>query len=210
MRFTTPLSYLFGGLLIAIILVLSAAGPRSAFAHGGSHAGPVVKQMGKEAALEATLPKSAKSIKKIVAVDQEAVMWAEETYGVRLKKGIYSYFIAQDEQSGETIGGAVVRRSPFRQGRLSLAVGLDAERQVTNVALISINKNYFFELEESISKGIISTYRGMSIAQITNAKELSFSNKTQQQFAVALRDATVLLATLMNSTQQNSDEEVGG
>lgn len=210
MRFVTPLLHPLGVLLIAIYVTSVVTIPRSALAHGGSHAGPVVTQMNNETALEVTLPKSVKSIKKIVIVDQDAVTWAEETYGVRLKEGLYSYFLAQDEQSGEIIGGAVVKRSPFRQGKLSLAVGLDAERRVTNVALMSINKNYLFELEKNIGKGIISTYRGMSVAQITNAKELSFTNKTQQQFAAALRDATVLLATLMNSTQNRVDKAAGG
>ena len=210
MRFSRPFSYSFGGLLLAFVVVLIAAGPRSALAHGGSHAGPVVTQMNKEAALKAILPPSAKVIKKIAVVDQEVVTWVEENYGVRLKEGLYSYFLAQDEQNGEIIGGAVVKRSPFRKGKLSLAVGVDAERRVTNVALMSINKNYLFELERDVGKGVIPTYKGMSIEQVKNAKELSFTNKTQQQFAVALRDATALLVTLMYSKQEISDSETGG
>ena len=204
--FLNPLRILLIVIAVASVVVL----PSSVFAHGGSHAGPVVTQMNKETALEVAIPESAKAIKKIAVVDQAMMAWAEETYGVRLKEGLYSYFIAEDKSSGEVVGGAIVKRTPFRKGKLSIAVGLDGDQQVTNVALMSINKNYLFELERDVGKGVISNYNGMTVDQIVNAKELSFNNKTQQQFAVALREAAVLLSTLMHSKQDIANSEAGG
>ena len=199
------------GILLVVIAITSAVIiPTSALAHGGSHAGPVVTQMNKETALAAAIPGLAKPVKKIAVVDQEMTKWAEEIYGVRLKEGLYSYFIAQDERSEEVVGGAIVKRAPFRKGKLSIALGIDADKQVTNVALMSINKNYLFELDRDVGKGVISKYKGMTVDQVSNAKELSFNNKTQQQFAVALREAAVLLSTLMYSKQDISISEAGG
>lgn len=195
---------------VVFAVVSAVVLPVSVFAHGGSHAGPVVTQMNKEAALEAAIPESAKAIKKIAVVDQEMAVWAEETYGVRLKEGLYSYFIAKDDRSGEVVGGAIVKRAPFREGKLSITVGLDSDQQVTNVALMSINKNYLFELERDVGKGVISNYNGMTVDQVSHAKELSFNNKTQQQFAVALREAAVLLSTLMHGKEDIAISEAGG
>lgn len=204
------LSYSLVGSLMWFTVLCVALWTQNVPAHGGAHAGPVVEQMNKETALELTLPKSVTVIKKLEAVNQEAVAWAEATYGVRLKEGLYRYFLAQDEQSGEIVGGAIVRRSKFRQGKLTLTVGLDAEQHVTNIALMSINKNYLLELETDFTEGVISTYRGQSVEQVTNAKALSFANKTEQAFAIGIRDATVLLATLMSSKRHADSERKGG
>ena len=195
---------------VVLTIVSAVVLPASVFAHGGIHAGPVVTQMNEEAALEAAIPKSAEAIKKLAVVNEEMAAWAEEIYGTRLKEGLYSYFIVQDENSGEVVGGAIVKRAPFRKGKLSLALGIDADRKVTNVALMSINKNYLFELDRDVGKGIISNYNGMTVDQVSNAKELSFNNKTQQQFAVALREAAVLLSTLMHSKKDIAISEAGG
>ena len=209
-----PVSAMFLSPLKVLPVVFAVASavflPVSAFAHGGSHAGPVVTQMNKEAALEAAIPESAKAIKKLAVVDQEMAAWAEETYGLRLKEGLYSYFIAEDKSSGAVVGGAIIKRAPFRKGKLSIAVGLDGDQQVTNVALMSINKNYLFELERDVGKGVISNYNGMTVDQVSHARELNFNNKTQKQFAAALREAAVLLSTLMYSKQDISISEAGG
>lgn len=192
------ISVLLSGLLVA------SAGiwVQNAQAHSSAHVGSEVVQINKVAALEATLPSPAKAVKKIEVLDQEATAWADETYGVRLSEGLYSYFLAQDEQSNEIIGGAMVQRSRFQRGRLSLAVGVDANQHITNVVLVSTNKNYLAELKTNVGEEVISFYRGMSVKEIANAKALRFASKTAREFAVAVRNAAVLLATLMNSEQQ--------
>jgi len=197
------------GLLIAVLLVGTTIWAQTVKAHGGGHIGLIETQMDKKAALDATLPSSAKIIKKMVVLDQQAITWASEIYGVRLKEGVYRYFLAQDKQNGKNIGGSVVQTSRFRRGELSLVVGLDANQRITNVVLMGVNKNYLFELETNVGKGIIFTYQGMSVNEIVNAEALSYTNKTVQEFAVVLRDATVLLATLMRSKQHTANKSQG-
>ncbi len=193
---TASFKYL-GGVLMLMIATSISGSPKIAHAHGSVHAGPIVEQVNQESALDAALPLPAKMVKKIEVLDQDDVAWARETYGVNLNKGVYSYYLAKDEESGEVVGGAVINRSRFLDGKLSLALGLDADLRVASVVVMSANRSYLFELKATVGNGTIESYSGMSVEEVVTAKELSYSNKTVREFAATLRDATALLATLM-------------
>lgn len=85
--------------------------------------------------------------------------------------------MAQDETSGEIVGGVIVRRSKYCRGKLTFAVGLDTAQRITNVVLISINKNYLIEFKTDVNKEGFPDYAGMSIGEIVSARALSYTSK---------------------------------
>jgi len=185
------LSYLFAPLLV---LGLSLGINQSAEAHKG-HAGPMVNFMKNKAALKEMLPADAKITKRKQPLDDEAAKWAEEQYGVDLDSKIHSYYLAVDKKDKSFRGAAYVSKVNYRHGDLKFAVGIDADKRVTQVAILGINEKYVVDFEGNVGTGLIADYAGLSLKElVAKADELASSDKATREFATAVRDASVLLA----------------
>ena len=192
------MSYLLAPLLV---IGLTFGINQAAQAHKG-HAGPQVTFMKTKAALKEMLPSGAKIVKRKQPLKGDAVEWAEKTWGVELDDEIYSYYLATDKQSGATLGAAYITQAHYRHGDLKLAVGIDAENNITQAAILGINEKYVVDFDGNVGTGLIGDYAGLSLEElIAKADELASSDKATREFAAALRDAVVLLAAFMHTAK---------
>ncbi len=183
------LTYLF-----APLLVLGLGVSQSVEAHKG-HAGPMVSFMKTKAALKQMLPADARITKRKQPLDDEAVEWAEEQFDADLDSKIYSYYLATDRGDKSFRGAAYVSQMHYRHGDLKFAVGIDADKRVTQVAILGVNEKYVVDFEGSVGTAIIADYAGLSLAElVSKAQKLASADKASREFAAAVRDAAVLLA----------------
>jgi len=188
------LCYLFTSVLAVCFVFGFSTWSQNAQAHKG-HAGPMVSFMKNKAALKEMLPTGAKIVKRKQPLKADAIEWAEKTYGVELDDDVYSYYLATDKKSGAVLGAAYVTQVHYRHGDLKLAVGIDAESRITQVAILGINEKYVVDFEGNVGTGLIKDYAGLSLNELTaKADELASSDKATREFAAAVRDAAVLLA----------------
>jgi len=196
-----PLSYLFAPLLAMSLAFGLSAWPKDAEAHKG-HAGSMITFMKTKAALKAMLPKGAKIVKRKQPLKEDAVEWAEKTYGVELDDEVYSYYLASDKKGGATLGAAYITQARYRHGDLKIAVGIDAENTITQAAILGINEKYVVDFDGNVGTGLIGDYAGLSLEElIAKEDELASSDKATREFATAVRDAAVLLAAFMHTAK---------
>ncbi len=190
-----PLAYLLAPLLTIVTLGVSV----NAQAHKG-HAGPNVEFIKNKAALKSMLPAGSKIVKRKQPLKKEAVAWAEKTYGVELDDKLYSYYLATDKRSKAVTGAAYVGKVNYRHGDLKFAVGIDANNQITEAAILGVNEKYVVDFEGNVGTGLIADYAGLSLKELTaKADELASSDKATREFAAAIRDAAVLLAAFIKT-----------
>lgn len=193
-----PLSYLLTPVL-TICLTLGIT--QNAQAHKG-HAGPMIDFMKSKAALKEMLPSGAKIVKRKQPLEESAIEWAEKTYGVELDEKVYSYYLATHKTDKTVMGAAYVSKTHYRHGDLKFAVGMDADHRITQAAILGVNEKYVVDFEGNVGTGLIADYAGLSLKElIAKADELASSDKATREFAVAVRDAAVLLAAFMQKTQ---------
>lgn len=193
------LSYLFAPLLaVSIAFGIS----QNAHAHEG-HAGPLVTFMQTKAALKTMLPAGARIVKRKQPLGDNAVEWADSTYGVELDDGLFSYYLATDKTSKATTGAAYVGKASYRQGDLKFAVGIDANNRITQAAILGVNKKYAVDFEGNVGIGLIADYAGLSIKElIAKAEQLTSSDdKATREFAALVRDAAALLAAFVHGNK---------
>lgn len=190
-----PFTHLLTPVLAICLTLAIASWPQDAEAHKG-HAGPMVTFMKSKAALKTMLPTGAKIVKRKQPLNDDAIERAETTYGVELDEQIYSYYLATDKKSGKILGAAYVTETHYRHGDLKIAVGINADNHLTQAAILGINEKYVVDFEGNVGTGLIADYAGLSLqAVIAKANELASSDKATREFAAAVRDAAVLLAT---------------
>ncbi len=191
----SPLAYLFAPLLVVGLSV----GSQNVQAHKG-HAGSTVDFIKKKAALKEMLPAGAKIVKRKQPLKADKVEWAKKTYRVELDDKLYSYYRATDKQSDVIVGAAYVGKTNYRHGDLEFAVGIGADHRLTQAAILSINEKYVVDFEGNVGTGLIADYAGLSLEElIAKADELASSDKATREFAVAIRDAAVLLAAFIRN-----------
>ncbi len=192
-----PVINLFAPLLALGLAFSLSLWPQGAEAHKG-HAGPMVNFMKAKAALKEMLPSGARIVKRKQPLKEDAIEWADETYGVELDDDIYSYYLASDKKSGKVLGAAYVTKAHYRHGELKIAVGINANLHITQVAILGINEKYVVDFEGNVGTGIIPEYAGLSLKEVVaKADELASSDKATREFASAVRDAAVLLAAFI-------------
>ncbi|MCF6237136.1 MAG: hypothetical protein L3J70_12320 [Gammaproteobacteria bacterium] len=193
-----PLPYFFASVL-AICLTFGIS--QSVHAHKG-HAGPMINFMKSKAVLKEMLPNDAKIVKRKQPLKGEMVEWAEKTYGVELDDKVYSYYLATDKKSGKTLGAAYVTKMHYRHGDLKFAVGINANHQTTQAAILGINEKYVVDFDGNVGTGLIADYAELSLKElIAKADELASSDKATREFATAVRDAAVLLAAFIHGAK---------
>ncbi|NOY62906.1 MAG: hypothetical protein GXP10_07130 [Gammaproteobacteria bacterium] len=194
-----PLSYLFTPLLIIALTFGISSWPQEAQAHKG-HAGPMNTFMKKKVALKAMLPAGTRIVKRKQPLKEDAVEWAEKTYGIELDDDLYSYYLASDKTSKAPMGAAYVSKTHYRHGDLKFAVGIDANNRITQAAILGINEKYVVDFEGNVGTGLIKEYAGLTLKElIAKADELASSDKATREFASAVRDAAVLLAAFIHA-----------
>ena len=177
-----------------LVIGLSFGFHHNTRAHEG-HAGPPTTFMKTKAALKKMLPNDAKIVKRKQPLKKPDIEWAQKTYGVELDKKIYSYYLATDKASGTVLGAAYVTEVPYRHGDLKIAVGIDADKKITQAAILGINEKYVVDFEGNVGTGLIADYAGLPLTDlVAKAKEAASSDKATREFAAAVRDAAVLLA----------------
>lgn len=192
-----PFSNLFAPLLAFGLAFGLTTWSQDAEAHKG-HAGPMVNFIKAKAALKEMLPSGARIVKRKQPLKEDAIEWADETYGIELDDDIYSYYLASDKKNGKVLGAAYVTKTHYRHGELKIAVGIDASLRITQVAILGINEKYVVDFEGNVGTGIIPEYAGLSIKEVVaKADELASSDKATREFASAVRDAAVLLAAFI-------------
>lgn len=191
-----PLAYLLAPLLTVVTFGISL----NVQAHKG-HAGPNVEFIKKKAALKSMLPTGSKIVKRKQPLKKGGVAWAEKTYGVELDDKLYSYYLATDKESKAVTGAAYVGKVNYRHGDLKFAVGIDANNQITEAAILGVNEKYVVDFDGNVGTGLIADYAGLSLkALVARADELASSDKATREFAAAIRDAAVLLAAFIKGT----------
>ncbi len=194
-----PLSYLLTPIFALSLVLGITAWPQDVQAHKG-HAGPEVKFMKKKAALKEMLPTGTRIVKRKQPLKEDAVEWAQKTYGVELDDKLYSYYLATDKTSKAIAGAAYVGETHYRHGDLKFAVGLDANNRITQAAVLGINEKYVVDFEGNVGTGLVADYAGLSLKElIAKADELASSDKATREFAAAVRDAAILLAAFMHN-----------
>ncbi len=189
-------SYLLLPLLAVSCVFAMATWSPDVQAHKG-HAGPMISFIKTKTALKAMLPSGAKIVKRKQPLKDVDIEWAEKTYDVELEEGIYSYYLATDKKSGQTIGAAYVTTVHYRHGDLKLALGIDATKRLTQAAILAVNEKYVVDFEGGVGKGLIEEYAGLSVDEsIVRASELASGDKASREFSAAIRDAAVLLVAL--------------
>ncbi len=192
------LAYLLAPLLAVGLTFGASLWPQEAQAHKG-HAGPMVTFMKKKPALKEMLPAGDKIVKRKQPLKDNAVAWAEEHYGIELDSKLYSYYLATDKTSKMVTGAAYLGQVNYRHGDLKFAVGIDANNRITQTAILGINEKYVVDFDGNVGTGLIADYAGLTLKElIAKADELASSDKATREFAVAVRDAAVLLAAFIN------------
>jgi len=166
---------------------------QSVYAHKG-HAGSMITFMKNKATLKEMLPGGVKIVKRKQPLKEEATEWAKKTYGVELDDKVYSYYLATDKQSKTMVGAAYVSKANYRHGDFKFAVGIDAEQRITHAAILGISEKYVVDFDGNVGTGLIADYAGLTLkALIAKTDELASSDKATREFAVAIRDAAILL-----------------
>ncbi len=192
LRINRTLSY-----LLAPLMVLGLGVSPVVEAHKG-HAGPMVNFMKTKDALKKMLPTEARITKRKQPLSDKAAEWAEEQYGADLDSKIYSYYLASDRGDKSFKGAAYVNQMHYRHGDLKFAVGIGADKRVTQVAILGVNEKYVVDFEASVGTGLIADYAGLSLEELVEkADQLASSDKAAREFAVAVRDAAVLLVAFV-------------
>lgn len=186
---------------LMLVICLTIGMTQNVHAHKG-HAGPMITFIKNKAALKEMLPNDAKIVKRKQPLKDAAVAWAKKTYGVELDDSLYSYYLASDKQSKAILGAAYVSKINYRHGDLKFAVGIDANKRITQVAILGINEKYVVDFDGNVGTGLIAEYVGLTPKEaVTKAEELASSDKATREFAVAVRDAAVLLATFISKAK---------
>lgn len=192
-------TWFVSGFLMACLVIAAAIWPQSALAHKG-HAGSMVNFLTTNAALKGVLPEGAKVVKRKEPLDEAAATTVKKDFGVEPDTGLYTYYLARDRESGQTLGMAIVTSVSYRHGDISVVVGLDSDLRVTQAALQGINEKYIVDFEHSVGKGFIPDYSGLSVKElIAKADELASADKPTRDFAAAVRDAALVLLALQHS-----------
>ncbi len=187
--------------LLALFVSVFTVSPQIADAHKG-HAGPMVTFMKKKAALKAMLPAGARLVKRKQPLPIAAATWAKETFAVELETDRHSYYLASDKKSKEVMGAAYIVKVGYRHGDIKMAVGIDDHQHITQVAIMGLNEKYVVDFDGNVGTGLISDYAGLSLkALVAKAESLASSDKATREFALAVRDAAVLLEAFIYSAR---------
>jgi len=171
-------------------------------AHKG-HAGPMVTFMKKKAVLKAMLPSEARPVKRKQPLPGAAVSWARETFAVELETDRHSYYLASDKKSKKVMGAAYIVKVGYRHGDIKLAVGIDNNQHITQVAIMGVSEKYIVDFDGNVGTGLISDYAGLSLQELVEkAKSLASSDKATREFAEAVRDAAILLEAFIYSARE--------
>ncbi len=173
-----PLAFFLAPLLV---FSLNLGVNQDAQAHKG-HAGSSVEFMKKKATLKSMLPTDAKIVKRKQPIKEDAVEWAEKTYGVKLDDKLYSYYLATDKQSKANIGAAYIGKINYRHGDLKFAVGIDANKHITQAAIMGVSEKYVVDFDGNVGTGLIADYAGLSLQElIAKADALVSSDKATRE-----------------------------
>jgi len=196
-----PLVYLLTPLLVVGLTLGITSWSQEAQAHKG-HGGSIVTFLKKNAVLKAMLPNDVKTVKRKQPLKNAAITWAQETYGVELDGGIYSYYRATDKTSKRVMGAVYIGKKTYRHGDLKFAVGIDAEKRITQAAIVGVSEKYRVDFDGNVGTGLIPDYAGLSLEElITKTDELASSDKATREFAAAVRDTAVLLAAFIHASK---------
>ena len=187
-------------LILALLIALpstAALWPQEAQAHKG-HGGSMVTLMKKKKALKAMLPLDAKLTKRKERLSEDAAKWADDAYKTSYGTSLYTYYLARDRNSGNTVGAAIIDRFSYRHGDVLLAVGIDSEGRTTKVAITAISEKYIPDFEGSVGTGFITQYEGKSLEELlVMSDEMASADKPNRDVATKVREAAVLLNAFM-------------
>lgn len=189
--------------VFSLILVLTLGISSGAWAHKG-HAGPKVTFLKKKVALKQLLPEEAKLSKRKERLKAARVAWARDHLGMELDPGVYTYYLARDRQDGHLLAAAMILELEYRHGEMHLAIGVDAQGQITGAAILSINKAYVKDLERAFGGGgWIDRIQGWSVRQlIQESRRLEEEGSLlEDQVYHRLAEGAALLATFLQISQ---------
>lgn len=187
--------------LLALLVTVLTFSPQIADAHKG-HAGPMITFMKKKAVLKAMLPEGARLVKRKQPLSGAAATWAKETFAVELETDRHSYYLASDKKSKAVMGAAYIVKVGYRHGDIKMAVGIDDHQHVTQVAIMGVSEKYVVDFDGNVGTGLISEYAGLSLKElVAKAESLAQSDKATREFALAVRDAAVLLEAFIYSAR---------
>lgn len=187
-------------LILALLIALPSTAvlfPQEAQAHKG-HGGSMVTLMKKKKALKAMLPLDAKLTKRKERLSEDAAKWAGDAYKISYGTSLFTYYLARDRSSGDTVGAAIIDKFSYRHGDVLLAVGIDSEGRTTKVAITAISEKYIPDFEGSVGTGFITQYEAKSLEELlVMSDEMASADKPSRDVATKVREAAVLLNAFM-------------
>ncbi|MDH5526975.1 MAG: hypothetical protein OEY97_06655 [Nitrospirota bacterium] len=168
--------------LLAAALPLLAPAP--ALAHSG-HAGPVITFLDEREALKGMLPDGAKITRRKQDLDGT----------------VHTYFLARSGDGGPVAGAAMTRTVKVEHGEVSVAVGVDADGNVTQAAVLSSHRKYVPQVTAEAGKGVIDTLSGVSVAELAKRAAAS-GGETGRAVLSALHEMARALVALSAAAGQ--------
>lgn len=163
-----------------------------------SHAGEQATFMDNKKILAAMFPAGANITQREDKLDENGIAWADEYFGVTLDRELHAYYLARDKKSGKVTGAAIITKARYRDGEVSLAIGIDNEQNVTAAAVTGVNEKYVKDFESSIGTGLLPRYAKMSLFDFMDkTKGLASADQATALAAGGLRNAAVLLTTFL-------------
>lgn len=183
--------------VLAAFFLLSVMWSASAVAHKG-HGGSVVKFMQQKDVLKALLPDGAKRFKRKEKLSAAKTRWAENILTMKLDNKAHTYFRAIDRNSGKLLGGAIILKYAYRHGDVILAVGIDAGRKITGVAIQGISEKYIPDFEASFAAGLLPGYTGKTVADLVEMAKTKAADKPTRFFNSKLAETAAMIAALLH------------
>ncbi len=165
----------------------------NAEAHKG-HAGKKTAFIKNKEALKAMLPTGGKVYRRKQGLNSEQLDWANKNYGIDLSSKVIPFYVSKDRATNAEIGSAIIYKFTYRHGNSEVAIGLNKENKITTTAFVSVNEKYIVDFEATVGKGVIKSFDGMTVDDLTNyANKNDKADKATREFANALRDAAITL-----------------
>ena len=152
--------------------------------------------MDHNSALQAMLPAGATITKREEKLDEISIAWADEYYGITLDRDLHAYYLAYDKTTGKVIGAAMIIITGYRDGKVSLAVGIDHQQNIIAAAVIAVNKGYMKDFEGSIGTGLLPQFKNLSLFDFMD-KTKALLSADRVSAVAGLREAAVLLITYL-------------
>lgn len=182
--------------LLLAMLVCVGLWSSQAMAHK-EHAGSIVDFLKTNEVLKVLLPGQAKLVKRKEMLSPSAVSWAKTTLGINLDNQVHTYYRANDHDSGQLLGGAIILKYPYRHGEVVLMAGIDAQQHLTGVAIQGISEKYIADFEGAFTLGLLPDYAGKTVQDLAQIAASPAADKPTRFINSKLAETAAMIAAFL-------------